>query len=270
MTQKTMGQLRDSMELLHDMPKLRKRLEKEGYLFFRGLLDAEELLRIREDMLSIADEYGFVDRNAPLRDGRYSGQPFPESRKFETSPLYRRILELPSFNAFGRNPVLTLLYTGLLDAELVEHRRRIGRITFPQSFLNTTPPHQDHFYIKGTPDTYTSWIAAGDCPEEMGGLAVMPESNHLGFLRHEPMSGTGGHGIPHEKCDELGLPWLTADFRVGDLLLFHGMTLHKALDNRTADRLRVSLEYRYQRRKDAIDPSSMEYHMKGSFEGEGA
>lgn len=261
-----MGQLKDSMDILHDMPRLRQRLSDEGCLFFRGLLNAEELGAIREDMLKLADEYGYVDRSAPLRDGLHSGQPFPESRKFETSPLYRRVLDLPRFNAFGKNPVLTLLYTGLLNDELLEHRRRIGRITFPQSFGNTTPPHQDFFYIKGTPDTYTSWIPAGDCPEELGGLAVMPGSHRLGFIAHEKMAGTGGHGIPHDICESYGLPWLTADFRAGDMLMFHGLTIHKALHNRTANRLRVSLEYRYQRRLDDIDPSSKEYHMKGAFE----
>jgi ectoine hydroxylase-related dioxygenase (phytanoyl-CoA dioxygenase family) len=129
-----------------------------------------------------------------------------------------------------------------------------------------TPPHQDYFYIKGTPDTYTCWIPAGDCPEELGGLAVMPGTNQLGMLRHEPMQGTGGHGVSHERCEEMGKPWLTADFKTGDLLLFHGHTLHKALDNRTEDRLRVSLEYRFQRKKDDIDPGSMAIHMNGAFE----
>lgn len=265
---KPLGELEDSMGLLHDIVALRNRLHEEGYLFFRGLLDADELLAIRADMLKLADEAGFVAPGRPLSEGIYSGQAFPASRKFETSPLYRKILELPRFNAFGRNPVLTLLYGGLLDGPILEHRRRIGRITFPQSFKNTTPPHQDYFYIKGTPDTYTCWIAAGDCPAELGGLAVMPRTNHLGYIEHEPMPGTGGHGVPHDKCEALGLPWLTTDFKTGDLLLFHGLTLHKALDNRTEDRLRLSLEFRYQRAEDPIDPSSQQYHMQGAFEEE--
>jgi ectoine hydroxylase-related dioxygenase (phytanoyl-CoA dioxygenase family) len=80
------------------------------------------------------------------------------------------------------------------------------------------------------------------------------------------MQGTGGHGVPHEQCEQLGRPWLSTDYRIGDILLFHGHTLHKALDNRSKDRMRVSLEYRYQRRADQIDPGSMEFHMKGAFE----
>ncbi|BBI34862.1 phytanoyl-CoA dioxygenase family protein [Cohnella abietis] len=259
-------ELSPSNEWLHDLPELRNRLNEDGYLFFRGILDKNELTHIREDMLAIASEYGYVKTDVPLVDGIYSGEGFPTAIKFETSPLYRRILGLPRFNAFGSNAVLSLLLSGLLDSELQEHRRRIGRITFPGSFKNTTPPHQDYFYIKGTPDTYTCWIPAGDCPEELGGLAVMPKTHKLGMLTHEPMQGTGGHGVLHERCEELGLPWLTTDFQMGDLLLFHGHTLHKALDNRSENRLRLSLEYRYQRKVDDIDPGSMEYHMRGSFD----
>ncbi|MCD9023164.1 phytanoyl-CoA dioxygenase family protein [Cohnella silvisoli] len=259
-------ELESSNAWLHDLPMLRNKLKEDGYLFFRGILDVQALEQIREDMLEIASEYGYVNRDAPLADGIYSGQSFPTSTKFETSPIYRRILELPRFNAFGSSPVLSLLLSGLLDSEIQEHRRRIGRITLPGSFKNTTPPHQDYFYIKGTPDTFTCWIPAGNCPGELGGLAVMPKSNHLGMLEHEPMQGTGGHGVSHERCEQLGLPWLTTDFRIGDLLMFHGHTLHKALDNRTEDRLRVSLEYRFQRKEDEIDPGSMDYHMKGAFD----
>jgi hypothetical protein len=267
MSNHEMLELEPSNDLLSDIRALRARLHDEGYLFFRGILDIHELTAIREDILGLAAQYQLVKPGTPLLEGIYSGLPLMESRKFETSPLYREILELPRFNTFGQHPMLTLLFTGLLEDEIIEHRRRIGRITFPQSFHNTTPPHQDCFYIKGTPDTYTCWIPAGDCPAELGGLAVMPKTNQLAsMINHEPMVGTGGHGIPHEKCAELGEAWRTTDFQIGDLLLFHGLTVHKALDNRAEDRMRVSLEYRYQRKRDAIDPSSQQFHMKASFD----
>jgi hypothetical protein len=266
MTASLTQELESSTGQVNDIPALRRKLQEEGYLFFRGILDVNALTQIRGDMLELTAAEGYVDAGQPLLDGLHSGKPFADARGFELSPLYRKILDLPSFNAFGRHPTLSLLFSGLLEAEIREHRRRIGRITFPGSFKNTTPPHQDYFYIRGTQDTYTCWIVTGDCPPELGGLAVMPRSNRLGFLQHEKMQGTGGHGVSHERCAELGLPWLTTGFRAGDLLLFHGLTLHKALDNATADRLRVSLEYRFQRAADPIDPGSTEYHMKGAYD----
>ena len=39
--------------------------------------------------------------------------------------------------------------------------------------------------------------------------------------------------------------WLTADYRPGDLLVFHSLMIHRALPN-TSDRIRLSLDTRYQ------------------------
>lgn len=259
------GEFEVSNELLHNIPALRTRLKEKGYLFFRELLDKEALLNIRRDMLSLAAKHGLIKEGTSLISGIFAGGETELKKTFETSRLYREILDLESFNAFGRNPILSLLYSGLLQAETLEHRRRIGRITFPGSFAQTTPSHQDLFYIKGTQETYTNWIPTSDCPSELGGLAVLEGSNHLSVLQHVRMSGTGGNGIPNDVLEQSGLRWVTTDFRLGDLLLFHSMTVHKALHNVTEDRLRVSLEYRIQRKDDEIDPSSMALHMQGSF-----
>ncbi|MBO9608627.1 MAG: phytanoyl-CoA dioxygenase family protein [Paenibacillaceae bacterium] len=253
-----------SNALLNNIPALRERLEEKGYLFFRDVLDKEALLAIRRGMLELAAGHGWVREGTDPIEGIYSGS-VQEPGKFETTRLYREILDLATFNAFGRNPVLMLLYSGLFGAEALEHRRRIGRITTPQSFKQTTPAHQDFYYIRGTQATYTNWIPTGHCPRELGGLAVLEGSNHLGFLEHVPMSGTGGRGIPQEETDRSGLRWLTTDFALGDLLLFHSLTVHKALHNTTQEQLRVSLEYRIQPSGDAIDPGSQTYHMRGAF-----
>lgn len=255
----------ESNDLLNNVPALRARLKQDGYLFLRNVLDKEALLQIRYDILSKASEYGMIKEGTELMSGIYAGGEVPVTRNFETSRLYREILELPSFNSFGRNPVLSLLYSALLEGETLEHRRRIGRITIPQSFANTTPPHQDFFYIKGTQDTYTNWIPTSECPIELGGLAVLEGSNHEGFRQHVKMSGTGGFGVSEDVLDNAGLRWMTSSFQLGDVLLFHSLTVHKALHNVTPDRMRVSLEYRIQRNGDVIDPSSTVYHMKGAF-----
>ena len=38
----------------------------------------------------------------------------------------------------------------------------------------TTPPHQDPWYIGGTQEVWTAWVPVGDCPDEFGGIAVLP------------------------------------------------------------------------------------------------
>lgn len=265
MVEHVLHEFENSNDLIHDLPRLKNRLLEKGYVFFRELLDKEALLQIRGDFLELADKHGFVKKGTNLMDGIFVGGTFPDAHKFGTSKLYREILDLQTFNSFPQAPLIKLLFSGLINGELQEHRRRIGRITFPQSFENTTPPHQDFFYIRGTKDTYTSWIPCGDCPQELGGLAVLEGSNHLGFLEHEKMSGTGGHGVPEKSYHSSGLRWLGTDFKLGDILIFNSLTIHKALHNLTADQMRISVEYRFQRKDEEINPRSMKTHMEGAF-----
>lgn len=251
----------DSSDLLGDMPKLRNRLKEKGYLFLRGFLDKQALLDIRRDIFGLLDKYGYIKPGTDPVDGIFRGGEFPSSLKFGTSPLYQEILELPSFNEFPRSPQLISLYEGLLLGEIQEHRRRLARITFPQSFSETTPAHQDYHYIRGTLETYTMWLSCGDCPNELGGLAVLEESHRLGFIEHVKGSGMGGFGIPAETLDATGLRWLSIDYKAGDALIFHSLTVHKAIDNRTEDRMRLSMDFRYQLKKDPINPDSMKPHL---------
>jgi hypothetical protein len=62
------------------------------------------------------------------------------------------------------------------------------------------------------------------------------------LLPHLPVRAGGpvvGLEVPADA------PWLSADLWPGDVLLFSALTVHCALPNRTADRLRVSVDYRY-------------------------
>jgi hypothetical protein len=55
--------------------------------------------------------------------------------------------------------------------------------------------------------------------------------------------GAGGKGIDTEA---LPYRWTASDFAVGDVVVFHSLTVHKALPNASPDRLRLSVDYRYQ------------------------
>jgi hypothetical protein len=232
---------------------LRERLARDGYLFLRGLVPPERLLEVRRDILGLCREHGWLDAQAPLLDGVYAGGPFPDMAT-GYMPLYRRLIKLASFNGCSRAPEIVGLFERLLGRPVLAHPRNIARISFPGHHAYTTQPHQDFFYIRGTPATYTTWIPLGDCPRELGGLALLEGSHRGGFLPHERTIGAGGSGV---RTEGMGLRWLSSDYRLGDLVLFHSYTIHAALDNDTADRLRLSLDYRYQRADESVDPSSL-------------
>ena len=245
-----------------DSDILRREMNENGYLFFRALVPKDEVLRVRSDVFELCREAGWLDASRDTMDGIAAPgiAPLMEGMA-DYMAVYRHILKLPSFHAFPSHPSLTNVAQKLLDSEVLIHPRRIGRVTFPHLLSATTPPHQDHFYIRGSVETYSCWTPLGECPRELGGLAVLPESQREGFLEHTvKTAGVGGTGVPIEESETT---WHTSDFGIGDALFFHSYTIHKALPNLTSDRLRLSTDNRYQRPKDDIDPSALLPHYDG-------
>jgi len=246
----------ESNDALNNADELRGRLRQDGYLFLRGILNTDKLLQVRRDILELCREHGWLKEGSELMDGIYSGIPFPDYTR-EYIPLYRKLIKLESFNAFSLSPEIIGVFETIFGCEVLAHPRNISRITFPRHYAFTTQPHQDFHYIRGTPETYTTWMPIGDCPRELGGLAVLEGSHRAGYLKHEPAIGAGGNGI---RIENLSGTWRCSDYRAGDMLIMHSYCVHAALDNHTPDRLRLSLDYRYQRKGDEIDPSSLKPH----------
>jgi len=244
---------------------LRARMREMGYLFFRALVPVEAVLQVRRDALQLCREAGWLDPTRDLMDG-IAAPDYPPTMESQPDymPIYRRLLRISSFHDFPTNESLIAVGQKILDVprdDVFVHPRRIGRITFPHLTSATTPPHQDHYYIRGAVDTYSCWTPLGECPLELGGLAVAPASQRDGFLEHnvESVGAVGGCGLSPEIVKE----WHTGDFGVGDTLFFHSFTIHKALPNLTEDRLRISTDNRYQRPKEDIEPASLLPHYEG-------
>ena len=243
---------------------LRNTMAEQGYLFFRGLVPVQDVLALRRDILTLCQEAGWLDSERDLMEAviRPDMQPTMEGQP-EYNALYRRILtQVPRFHAFPTHPALMEVAAALLGtttASVLVHPRRIGRLTFPRLASATTPAHQDHFYIRGTLDTYSCWASIGDCPRELGGLAVAPGTHHAGFQDHTEKfpAAVGGRGIPVDNISE----WHTSDYRAGDVLFFHSCTIHKALPNQTPNTLRLSTDNRYQREGEAIDAGALRPHL---------
>src|SRR5437868_5978451 len=113
-----------------------------------------------------------------------------------------------------------------------------------------TPPHQDHFFIRHTTEFRTAWIPLMHVEPAMGGLALAERSHLSGLcdhVEHETaysyiFRGRKQRGIPLDRIEQR---WLTAEYRPGDLLLFHSLMIHRALPN-FSDRIRLSLDTRFQ------------------------
>jgi ectoine hydroxylase-related dioxygenase (phytanoyl-CoA dioxygenase family) len=147
---------------------------------------------------------------------------------------------LPEFLALRRDPFVLDVLGRLFGEEPLDGRGDTCRIMSPAARDLTTPPHQDRFYVRQSDLLWTVWIPLGDCPVELGGLAVLPGSHRRGLLPHAG-EGAGRQGAdvgPEER-------WATAGYRCGDVLMFNCLTLHRAAENRTLNRLRISADFRY-------------------------
>lgn len=252
-----MNPLHDSTDLLSNAESLRFRLEHEGYLFLRQVVPAAMLEDLRLRMLAIARDGGWVLPHRPLEDAAADRSGFcvePELRYME---VYHRMYQLPEFHAVQHHPTLLGVFEAMFQEPVLPHPRIIGRTIFPQREEFTTPAHQDFIPIQGTPDTYTAWIPLSSVPLELGGLEVCAGSHRDGLYEFRPALGAGGleiTSLPQEG-------WVGGPMQQGDVLIFHSCTIHRGLPNRT-DRLRMSLDTRFQKVSEPIVSDSLEPHGK--------
>lgn len=117
----------------------------------------------------------------------------------------------------------------------------ICRVVSPGVPEVTTLPHQDRHYARAGVELWTVWIPLGDCAIAQGGLAVAAGSQRWGPQPHDLKRGhLQGVSLARDVA------WHGADYACGDVVMFHGLTLHRACDNVTHDRLRISVDHRYQ------------------------
>ncbi len=250
-----MKPFRDSTDLVGDAARLRARAEEDGYLFIRGLLPVDRLERTRLEFLEVLREVGYVDA-AGYRDQLVNPANIPDGRGSLPNETYAKLYLLESFHALQLEPALLGIMEGLLDPPVLAHPSIIARVMFPQREIFTTPPHQDFPHVQGTADVYTAWFPLHDLPASMGGLAVAAGSHRRGLYDYRPALGAGGMAV----IDPLGGTWATDEFRQGDVLIFHSLTVHQGLPV-TGDRVRMSVDGRYQSAREPVLERTLLPHM---------
>lgn len=234
-----------SNEFLDQPEKLRDQAHKDGYLFFKQLIDTDSIQKLRQDFLEICHRHGWAQGGETLMDGIRIGGPFMEGDDGYW-PVLDEFQSLESFHAFAHHPSIINMCDKLFGEKTLVHPRNIGRIMFPENTKFTTPAHQDFIHIRGTEETYTAWIPLGDCPKYLGGLSVLTGSHRAGIYPVKPAFGAGGLGIDTDPLEADDIYWVSGDYEIGDALFFHSHAVHKALPNQTPDKIRLSVDYRYQ------------------------
>ena len=112
-------------------------------------------------------------------------------------------------------------------------------------------PHQDGLYTP-LPELRSFWMPLNQIDREIGGLVLAAGSHKLGWFQDVARRFTGEDGpeAPRGytlKPDSMPAEWFWAPVSPGDLIVFHGRTLHGGLANKCGDgRLRLSFNVRAQ------------------------
>jgi hypothetical protein len=262
-------EFRVSNDARSDAEELRRRMAEEGYLFFRRLIEPGTMLSLRRDIMGVLQQSGW------LCEGTDPGEGIVDLSKRCTEgdppygPVYHRVYRLESFHRLPHDPALVSTVEKIMDARTIPVPSHKARIWFPKFKEHTTPTHQDFVHYQGSLQAVTCWTPVGDCPIELGPLAVLPRSHTVKkVLPHHFSLGAGGLIIRVEeearKFPQLDVPWHTTNFQAGDVLFFPALTVHRAFPNVTEDRLRVSLDNRYQREGDRIAAHMLLPHLNDS------
>ena len=277
MSPQCFGELRVSTDALDDRDELRQRMAADGYLFLPGYLDRPQVIEARLDLLRQLADNGTLDPGHPVSEGVLK-----QGVSINFSP--ELAANNPSLDRVLYSGLLIQFFEHFLGGEVAHFDYTWFRSKGPGT-TTATNPHCDIVYMgRGTRNLYTAWVPFGDVPLHMGGLMVL-ENSHLNeklrstygqrdvdaYCENDPeaaqtvqrvlsesreptdeerskISNTfGGHYSRYAIATraELGGRWLTAAYRMGDLLVFCMNLMHSSSDNQT-DRVRLSSDSRYQ------------------------
>jgi|SaaInlStandDraft_1057018.scaffolds.fasta_scaffold28038_2 ectoine hydroxylase-related dioxygenase (phytanoyl-CoA dioxygenase family) len=252
----------DSSGIITDGTALMARASEDGFLFFRNLLPAEKVMDLRRDVLAILEEESLLCEEHSLMEGIASTKRVAELQNpagtCGTREIYQKVQQMEKFHQLAHHPKVLEVFENLFGGDVLVHPRNIMRIVMPAEGVFPTDPHQDYIYINGSLDTWTSWIPLGDCPMPTGNLAVLKGSHRMGLLPVKDGRGAGGLCA---LVDDAEHDWIHFDFKCGDVLMFSSQTVHKSVPTQHPERIRLSLDFRYQSRSEPIHPSSLHPHM---------
>ena len=225
--------LADSTPLIGNGAAIRQRYEEDGVLFFRGVMDPALIGWAQEKYRGALADEGLIDPavEAPVWTGKVTKTWRPCDAIGTT--VWHEVVKQPELNAILRD---------VFDAEPVWIPIAAHRSGLPTGPLKDGQDifagrHQDGFYNEGMLFTIC-WMPIRDVRMEHGSFAVAPGTHKRGSL-HD--TSREGNAIPRDAIPDEA--WRSADFRVGDVLIFNYLTAHTGLPN-PSDEIRMSLDVR--------------------------
>lgn len=227
----------DASPLLNNAAGLRELAERDGFLWLRGLFPVDTVLALRAAVEEFARRTGWLEDDGRAKAGKRVGDYMDP----EWVNLQVHVQNREEMWALGDH---VAIHQALRAAEgrssyLNLSTANTCRVFSPHEDM-ATQPHQDAHYFRLIADFWTVWVPLGDCPVELGPLALLAGSHRGGMLDHTGHGIVdGGVAMPEDTV------WSAGDLSCGDAILFRPLTVHRSLPNRSGGRLRMSADYRY-------------------------
>jgi ectoine hydroxylase-related dioxygenase (phytanoyl-CoA dioxygenase family) len=214
----------------------------------RSLIPQHDLNALARDIADILNEVGWLDSKSDPIERIPNIAATCADGDSDYKSVRDRVFSLQSFHALPHHPFLKQLMRSMVGEHLLVHPRPEVRLIFPNFERGTIHAHQDHTAVAGDEESFTAWIPLSDCPIVEGPLRILAGSHRFG---PQPTAGETGY-IPEGM--EKGDGWVGGDIGLGDVLLFHSLTVHEAIPNRS-NQLRISMDFRFQSYDRDVNPA---------------
>lgn len=205
--------------------------QRDGYIVVRELFSSEEVTHLRDHYMAL--------RAAGSYPGDTAGV---DVRSNDPLKRFPRMIHMHRWDKISLkwmiDPRLAACMTDLLGKEPYA----------VQTMLYFKPPgargqalHQDQYYLKVQPGTcMAAWMALDPCDEENGCLQVVPGSHKLPVLCTQK-ADTRVSFTDVTVPVPAGMPIVPVIMAPGDVLFFHGSTIHGSYPNVSKERFRRAL-----------------------------
>ena len=255
-----LGELEETSQPLHDDDELRLKLERDGYLYFPGLIDPTEIEAARNEVFKQLKDIDELE--APYDEGIFSNR----SRRDELHDDRGEFWETVS-----NGELLRKVSNGIILQKIMSQIFGAPAVGYDYLFLRAVPKgrfthlHCDSgFFTRITKQVLTCWIAFTEVNLDKGPLFVVEGSHKFMDIQKlfddfdvvvnkEQKASIDEHPVTFARKRNSKL--LTTTFMPGDVLIFGMHILHGAFENYATDnRIRLTCDIRYQPSSEPRDP----------------